>query len=198
MKKFILIIVLVLSSVPTFAQLKDSVHVKNSIYELMYSETLEEPLWIKYTVQCPNGVASRAGMDFYIDKTIHTSDAKDYAQNVYDKGHMAPAADFNCTKDMLYLTFSYLNCTLQQQSLNRGVWKTLEIQERELAKVNSNVKVYIKIEFDATPKRVLTNAAIPKAFYKEIVINNTTKLCYYFLNVAPQSNDLNTFKCNCR
>jgi DNA/RNA endonuclease G (NUC1) len=99
---------------------------------------------------------------------------------------------------MLWETFSYMNCALQQQSLNRGVWKKLEMQERELAKVNSNVKVYIKVEFDSIPKRVPAGAAIPKGFYKEIIVGERTKFCYYFLNVAPKSNDLNTFKCNCR
>jgi DNA/RNA endonuclease G (NUC1) len=111
---------------------------------------------------------------------------------------MAPAASLNCDRNMLWETFSYMNCALQQQSLNRGVWKKLEIQERELAKVNNNVKVYIKVEFDTTSKRVPTGAAIPKGFYKEIIVSEKTKFCYYFLNVAPKSNDLNTFKCNCR
>ena len=111
------------------AQLRDSVQVKTTIYEIVYNEKLESPLKINYTVQCTNGTASRTGMDFYTDKSIHTSDAKDYVDNVYDKGHMAPAADFNCTKEMLYKTFSYVNCALQNQYLNRGVWTMLEVQE---------------------------------------------------------------------
>ena len=83
----------------------------------MYSEKLEQPLWVKYQVLCTGAGASRKGMDFYTDKKIHTSDAKDYAFNIYDKGHCAPAADFNCNKEMLFKTFSYLNCTLQNEDL---------------------------------------------------------------------------------
>ena len=59
------------------AQLRDSVQVKTTIYEIVYNEKLESPLKITYTVQCTNGTASRAGMDFYTDKSVHTSDAKD-------------------------------------------------------------------------------------------------------------------------
>jgi DNA/RNA endonuclease G (NUC1) len=111
---------------------------------------------------------------------------------------MVPAASLNCNREMLWATFSYMNCALQQQSLNRGVWKKLEIQEREFSKVNSNVKVYVRVEFDAVPKRVPAGAAIPKGFYKEITVGDRTKFCYYFPNVAPKSSDLNSFKCNCR
>jgi DNA/RNA endonuclease G (NUC1) len=199
MKKFILILVLVLSSVSTFAQvLRDSINWNTPYYTIIYSEKLEQPKQIWYSVACPYGTASRVGMDFYGEKGIKTSDNKDYEANEWDKGHMVPAASLNCDRNMLWATFSYMNCALQQQSLNRGVWKKLEIQERELSKVNNNVKVYIKVEFDSIPKHVPAGAAIPKAFYKEIIVDEKTKFCYYFLNIAPKSNDLNTFKCNCR
>lgn len=96
-------ILLTLFLLPTlvFAQLRDSVYVKNGIFEVVYSEVLEQPKWIKYTVLCPDGNASRAGMDFFTNDSIKTSDAADCVKNVYDKGHLAPAADFNCNKDML-------------------------------------------------------------------------------------------------
>jgi endonuclease G len=198
MKKFMLILVLVLSSVSTFAQaLSDSIHWDTPYYTIVYSEKLEQPKHIWYSVVCPIGKASRVGMDFYGEEGIKTSDNKDYENNEWDKGHMAPAAALNCDRDMLWATFSYMNCALQQQSLNRGPWKKLETQERELSKINY-VQVYIKVEFDAVPKRVPAGAAIPKGFYKEVKVGDRTKFCYYFPNVAPTSSDLNTFKCNCR
>ena len=91
----------------------------------MYSEVLEEPLWVEYVVKCPNGTAPRTGMDFFTVDSIKTSDGKDYENNIYDKGHLAPAADFNCTKEMLFSTFTFLNCCLQDQYLNRGTWRLL-------------------------------------------------------------------------
>ena len=54
---------------------------------------------------------------------------------------MAPAASLNCNQDMLWETFTYINSSLQHQSLNRGVWKKLEMRERELATKNE-VKVF--------------------------------------------------------
>jgi endonuclease G len=182
MKKFLLLLLLPLLS---FGQLRDSVYVKTDIYEVMYSETLEQPLWVKYQVLCTGAGASRKGMDFYKDKTIHTSDEKDYAYNIYDKGHCAPAADFNCTREMLLKTFSYLNCTLQNERLNRVHWRLLEDYERLLAFSEGPVNVEIKIVFDKNPRRVPAGAAIPTAFYKIIKTKNKT-LVFYFLNEAPK------------
>lgn len=168
-----------------FAQLRDSVRVKTPIYEVVYSEKLESPIWIQYTVQCPTGKASRTGMDFYTNDSIHTSDDKDYVNNVYDKGHMAPAADFNCTKEMLYQTFSYLNCALQDQYLNRGVWRFLEAQEREWAK-GEKVIVTIEVKFDKTSTKLSTGATIPAGFTKIIYLEKSKKtLKYYFPNAKP-------------
>ena len=181
MKKFLLVLLLPLLS---FGQLRDSIYVKTDIYEVMYSETLEQPLWVKYTVACTDGKASRKGMDFYTEKTIHTSDAKDYINNVYDKGHCAPAADFNCNREMLLKTFSYLNCTLQNERLNRIHWRLLEDYERLLAYTEGPVNVQIKIAFDKNPSRVPGGAAIPTSFYKIIKTKNKT-LKFFFKNEPP-------------
>jgi endonuclease G len=181
MKKLLLLLLLPLVG---FGQLKDSVYVKTDIYEVMYSEKLEQPLWVKYQVACTDGKASRKGMDFYVDKKIHTSDAKDYIHNVYDKGHCAPAADFNCNREMLFKTFSYLNCTLQNDKLNRVHWRLLEDYERLLAYTEGPVYVEIRMVFDKNPRRVPAGAAIPTAFYK-IIKTRSKKLTFFFKNEQP-------------
>ena len=78
----------------------------------------------------PNGV-DRGSMNFYTDSEVHTSDNADYYRNIYDKGHLAPAATYSDNMENLKLTFSYLNCALQDQYLNRGEWRLLEEQERD-------------------------------------------------------------------
>ena len=153
---------------PTFSQqLRESVIVQTDIFKVEYSETLEQPLWVEYKVLCPNGDADRGGMDFYTVDDVHTSDNGDYSNNEWDKGHMAPAAAFNCDKETLKKTFSYLNSALQHESLNRGIWNRLEGFERNLANFYE-VSVRIEVIFDETPKRVPGGAAIPKGFIKII------------------------------
>lgn len=177
----------------TFSQLRDSVKVKTPIYEVIYSEKLESPIWVKYEVLCTNGQASRENMDFYRCDSIHTSDDQDYYDNVWDKGHMAPAAAFNCTREMLYRTFSYLNCALQEQHLNRGAWKALEKQERDWAKTEV-VFVTIEVIFDKKSTVLPTGATVPSAFIKRIQLTHSKKKYqYFFPNKDPMGAKYSTF-----
>jgi endonuclease G len=185
MSKIILLLLLIPNFVLSQLKLRDSITIKSPIYEILYSEKLESPLRVAYTVECPTGKASRDGMDFYTNDSIHTTNAQDYINNVYDKGHMAPAADFNCTRDLLYQTFSYLNCSLQNQYLNRGVWELLEKQERQWAK-KETVKILIEVKFDKRCKKLSTGATPPAGFYKTInLCKSNVKYKYYFPNIKP-------------
>jgi len=191
MKKFILFFILL----PFFSfsqkKLRDSVMIKSEIFEVVYSEILQQPKFVRYYVLCPNGTASRVGMDFYINDSVLTSDNKDYENNPYDKGHMAPAADFNCNKETLFKTFSFLNCSLQQQDLNRTTWRLLEVRERELA-LKHKVMVEIRIVFSNNSLKLPTGATVPDGYYKTINYNNISEK-YFFKNEKPISTDFNKF-----
>jgi endonuclease G len=188
MKKLLLILFLL--PLIAFAQ-RDSVYVKTDIFTSVYSEVLQQPKWVKYTVQCPNGKAPRTGMDFYTVPGIITSDANDYVNNVYDKGHCAPAADFNCTKELLYKTFTYTNCVLQHERLNRGIWRLLEAYERNLSATNV-VEVEIRMVYSPTSLKLPTGATVPDGFYKTIKFGNTKEV-YYFPNTSPTQSDFKKY-----
>jgi endonuclease G len=184
MKKTLFLFGLILISLSSFSQ--DTVRVKNQVFEVLYSQNLESPLWLKYrSINRPTNV-NRGTMDFYTEKNIHTSDAEDYAKNIYDKGHLAPAASFSDNMENLKQTFSYLNCMLQDQYMNRGEWRLLEEQERKWDD-NQNLTIIIKVFFDKPVKRLPTNAAIPSHMEKHIYFEkeNVWK-CYVFLNQKPK------------
>lgn len=183
-----LLILFFLLTTNIFAQGRDSVFVKSPIFEVMYSEKLEQPIWLKYNVRCPDGNYPRTGMDFYTNDSIHTSDDVDYQRNIYDKGHLAPAADFNCDRQTLLITFSYLNCALQNQSLNRGAWKMLEEYERELARKHPIVEVKVYCVYSKKSIKLKTGATVPDGFWKIITYSGKT-LKFYFPNVSPKYND---------
>ena len=168
-----------------------NVFVKTSIFEVVYSEDYEQPIKLSYTVECPTGEASRSGASWVLHEGIKTSDNEDYKDNVWDRGHLAPAADFSCDKETIRKTFTYLNCALQHEGLNRGPWKELERFERDLAKF-SEVVVIVEVDFDEQPLRVPAGAAIPRGFFKTIHFKgNTWK--FYFPNVDVAGEDWYNF-----
>jgi endonuclease G len=184
MKKILLVFGLILISLSSFSQ--DTIRVKNQVFEVLYSQNLESPLWLKYrSTNRPTNV-NRGTMDFYTEKNIKTSDANDYVKNIYDKGHLAPAASFSDNMENLKQTFTYLNCMMQDQYQNRGEWRLLEEQERKWDDAE-NLTVIIKVFFDKTPKRVPTNAAIPSHMQKHIYFEKSKKWrCFVFLNEKPK------------
>jgi DNA/RNA endonuclease G (NUC1) len=183
-KKILMITVLFFNVAFTNAQ--DTIRVKNQVFEVLYSQKLESPVWLKYrSINRPTNV-NRGSMDFYTEKNIHTSDADDYTKNIYDKGHLAPAASFSDNMENLKQTFTYLNCMLQDQYMNRGEWRLLEEQERKWDDAE-NLTVLIKVFFDKPVKRLPTNAAIPSYMQKHIYFEKQKKWkCYVFLNEKPK------------
>ena len=183
MKKISTLIGFLLVSLISFGQ---DVGIKNEVFEVLYSQSLEQPLVIKYrSTNRPTNV-NRGAMDFYKEPNIKTSDADDYAKNIYDKGHGAPAATFSDNMVNLKQTFSYLNCIMQDQYLNRGEWRLLEEQIRKWDDTE-NITVLIKTFFDTPVKRVPTGAAIPSYLQKHIYFEKSNKWkCFVFLNQKPK------------
>ena len=167
--------------------------IKTDIFEVVYSEDLEQPLWLKYKVLCPMGTESRRGLDFYTVDSIHTSDVNDYKNNVWDRGHLAPAAAFNCDRETLKKTFSYLNCALQHEGLNRGPWKELEEFERGLAKLFDDVWVEIIVTFEEERQTVPGGATIPSGFIKRIMFDGK-EFTFIFPNTDVAGQDWGDFK----
>ena len=183
MKKILALLLIITLSIGVNAQ--DTVRVKNQVFEILYSQKLEQPVWIKYkSTNRPTNV-NRGSMDFYKEPNIKTSDEDDYRSNIYDKGHGAPAATFSDNMENLKQTFSYLNSILQNQYLNRGEWRLLEEQIRKWDDAES-ITVIIDLIFDNQAKRVETNAAIPSVLKKHIYFEKQKKWrCFSFPNERP-------------
>jgi endonuclease G len=187
MKKLLsLILSVVILSANAQTKLRDSVKVTNDVFSVIYSEKLEQPIWLKYrSTNRPTNV-NRGSMDFYSEKLIKTSDNEDYKNNIYDKGHIAPAATFSDNMENLKQTFSYLNSALQDQYLNRGEWRLLEEQERKWDDLES-LTVIVKVFFDETSKKLPTGATVPSYFQKHIYFEKQKKWkCFVFLNEKPK------------
>jgi endonuclease G len=187
MKKLLtLILSFVVLSANSQTKLRDSVKVTNDVFTVIYSEKLEQPIWLKYrSINRPTNV-NRGSMDFYTEKLIKTSDNEDYKNNIYDKGHLAPAATFSDNIENLKQTFSYLNSALQDQYLNRGEWRLLEEQERKWDD-NEPLTIIVKSFFDKDSKKLPSGATRPSYFQKHIFFEKSKKWkCFVFLNEKPK------------
>ena len=168
----------------TAQELRESIRIETPIYSVLYSETKEQPITLTYKSSNRPKNVDRGSMNFYTDDEIHTSDNADYYRNVWDKGHLAPAATFSDNLENLRMTFSYLNCALQNQYLNRGAWRLLEEAERDWDDIQELI-VTIDIEF--SDSILPTGATIPKTFIKHIEFTEDNGFkCYSFPNEKPE------------
>ena len=176
------------NSDPLEIQLREEVIVQNDVFTISYSESKEQPNWIEYTVRDFVKVADRGNMDFYKVSNIWTSDDNDYYKNEWDKGHMAPAGSFTDSWSNLEKTFSFVNCALQKDNLNRGEWRELEEQVRDWAKETGPINVRIELKFTYESQVLSTGATVPDGFYKFLTFSDNKKMCFYFENNATDKN----------
>ena len=148
-------------------ELREEVIIENAVFKVWYSEVLEQPVKLTYTSTNRPKNVDRGNMDFHKENGVHTSDKHDYYSNPWDKGHLAPAATYSDSYNNLYTTFSYLNCTLQQQDLNRGAWRLLE-QEERVWDDEQNLTITIENIFEEGHEVLPTGGHIPTTMIKTI------------------------------
>jgi DNA/RNA endonuclease G (NUC1) len=167
-------------------ELRAEVIVENPVFKVWYNEIYEQPMKVVYTSTNRVKNVDRGSMNFYTDSEVHTSDNKDYYRNVWDKGHLAPAATYSDSYENLKLTFSYLNCALQNQYLNRGEWRLLEEQERDWDD-EQNLTITVELVFDEGHEVLPTGGHIPTDMVKHIFFEtDEVWRCFAFENEKPE------------
>lgn len=147
--------------------------VKHLGYTLFYNEKHEQASWVAYelTASKTKKVVERSN-NFRPDNAVITGSAtnKDYQCSGYDRGHLAPAADMSWSSKSMEESFFYSNMSPQVPGFNRGIWKRLEEQVRQWAKVNQDIYVVTGpvLENDLStigPDKV----SVPRFYYKVIL-----------------------------
>jgi endonuclease G len=141
--------------------------VETPIFTVYYSESKQQPITLTYlSTDRPKNV-DRGSMNFRTEKDYYTSDNNDYKGTPYDKGHLAPAATFSDSYENLRATFSFLNCALQKDKLNRGAWRLLEQEERVWDDIQ-NLTITIENIFEEGHEVLPTGGHIPTTMIKTI------------------------------
>ncbi len=147
--------------------------VEHSAYTLSYKENYEQAEWVAYmlTAEMTNGNIRRTNR-FVVDPDVPTGSAspRDYSGSGYDKGHLAPAADMSWSEKAMNECFYMSNMSPQEPGFNRGIWKRLEEAVRRFAQENDTIYVTTGPILKPMLPTIGNNVAVPKYFYKVIVV----------------------------
>jgi DNA/RNA endonuclease G (NUC1) len=101
---------------------------------------------------------------------------RDYTNSGYDRGHMAPNADFNDTYKNALMTFFIANIWPQTPEINRGQWLITENETRRLASQYSFVMVVIIV--DEFSEEKVGNIQVPLCFKRKVYDLYSGELIY--------------------
>lgn len=150
----------------------------HSAFVLNYNEEHEQADWVMHIIpkDVITGTVTRTN-DFRIDPSVSTgtADVSDYWNSGYDRGHLAPSADFRWSKKALSESYYYSNMSPQKPELNRNSWNNLEIQVREWVVDHGDLLVITGPVLKENLPKIQQGSfrvSIPEAFYKIIVDMN--------------------------
>lgn len=165
---------------------KDEV-IHHKALSLSYSEEHEQARWVAHIIspKITEGGVHRTN-DFRVDSLVKTGSAIeqdyflkspnnkgnfDYDGFGYDRGHLAPSADFRWSKTALSESYFYSNMSPQLPGFNREKWAELENDLRGYLYQNQDAPLYVVTGpiFEGeiqTVERSINKVAIPTAFFK--------------------------------
>jgi endonuclease G len=122
----------------------DNQVVYHSAMVLGYNDLHEQANWVAHiiTKDIMEGTIGRTN-DFRVDSLVQNGSANtdDYWDSGYDRGHLAPSADFRWSKKALSESYFYSNMSPQVPEFNREIWADLEGMVRKWAIDNEEVMV---------------------------------------------------------
>ena len=177
--------------------------IQHSAFILSYNEEHEQANWVMHVIlpAIAKGNVSRTN-DFREDTLVKTGTAqeKDYFLKTlkddstykydgfgFDRGHMAPSADFRWSEIALSESYFYSNMSPQLGGFNREKWAELENSLREYVLTNEVhlVVVTAPVLTNDLPKieRSLNGVSIPKLYVKVALdVKNNQAIAYVMPN----------------
>jgi len=129
-----------------------------------------------------NGKQERTD-DFRIDPSVKSNpvESTSYQGSGFDRGHLAPAADFKLNQTAMSETFFMSNMSPMTPSFNRGIWSNLEDKVRENALSLGGVYVVTGPVLTNSCGTIGGGITVPCSFYKVIFKEGTNPQMIGFL-----------------
>lgn len=142
-------------------------------YLLAHDGDFKTPIWViqrltkeKALLRLPRKESFKVDPDL---KKGERAEITDYKGSGWDRGHMAPSADFGWSAQAMAETYYLSNMVPQDGKNNSGIWAQLEAHARDWAIVRGEVFIYTgPIYDDDFAKRTIgkNHVGIPDKLYK--------------------------------
>jgi endonuclease G len=176
-------------------------YIMHSAMALQYSEQHEQAVWVAHMIlpdiiegsvartndfredpMVPTGTAVEA--DYFL-KTMKPDSTFAYDGFGYDRGHLAPSADFRWSEKALSESYFYSNMSPQLADFNRGAWAELEGTIRGYIFNHPNSSLYVvtgPVLTDALKpiERSINKVSVPEKFFK-VVLDLDAQLAIGFI-----------------
>lgn len=159
----------------------------HSAMALAYAEQHEQPQWVAHIIlpDILKGQVTRSN-DFrpdalvktgsaveadYFLKTLLPDSTYEYDGFGFDRGHLAPSADFRWSQIALSESYFYSNMSPQRPNFNRKIWGSLESKMRAYIYAHPKVQLYVvtgPVLEDDLPvsQRSINGVTIPRKYWK--------------------------------
>ena len=185
MKNIILVSLVTLLSFPTLAEtcgqhLDKGMPSTNSDqflcrdgYAVGYNYDTKNADWVAYHVTAESvNITNKRSNSFKEDTEMPDyarSTLADYKGSGYDRGHLAPSATMDFTRESMKQSFLMSNMSPQLPGFNRVGWRVLEEHVRDLANEYNELYVVTGPIYQGNEGTIGNGVMIPSAFYKVIL-----------------------------
>lgn len=186
--------------------LKNEEIICHSYYCFVFVDEYKQSKWVSYVLKKEMTESKFFRNDKFIEDSKvknGTATNKDYEKSGFDRGHLVPAADMSFDEIALSESFYFSNISPQVPQFNRGIWKQLETEVRNYAKVLNKIYVVtgpILKDFNNSEYKVIgeNNVAVPNYFYKAVLyFSDTTIQAIGFVlpNQKAEKKSLYSYSC---
>jgi len=169
-------------------------------YLTVYNPHCKVPYYSAEVIRASNVTGSNVRKNnFHEDSSLAPevrSTLDDYKKTGFDRGHMAPAADFSYSGQAMSESFLLSNMIPQFHNPNAGIWSEAEAFAREKAMVD-DVRVISGPLFETQPVQVIGNGVcVPTSTFKIIIepSGRTTSFIVPNAQKIPSSAQLHEFQ----
>jgi endonuclease G len=141
-------------------------------YVVSYNRVRKNPDWVAWHLTSARATGCRTRKSiFAVDKELpvgQRAELADYKGSFYDRGHMAPNADFLWSLEAQRQSSLLSNMTPQIHSFNAGVWGRVEAMTRVWATDREEVYVVDGPLYEGQPINAIgkDKVAVPTHFFK--------------------------------